>query len=47
MVYQDGVCKKVCWRLTLCEVGPGYGQLEQEPDSQGASMETGWATSHG
>ena len=27
--------------------GPECGQLEQEPGSQGASMEAGWATLHG
>ena len=33
--------------MTLCKGGPGCGQLEQEPDSQAALMEVGWATSHG
>ena len=31
----------------LCEKGPGCGHLEQKPDGQRASMEAGWATSHG
>ena len=44
---QYGVCVKVCWRSALCDGGPGCGQLKQEPDGQRASMEAGWATSHG
>ena len=43
---EDGVCIEVCWRW-LFEEGPGCGHLEQKPDGQGASMEAGWATSHG
>ena len=33
--------------MAVFEKGPGCGHLEQKPDSQGASMEAGWATSHG
>ena len=44
VVNEDGVCIEVCWRS---EGGPGCGQLEQEPDGQGASMVAGWATTHG
>ena len=47
VVNQDGVCIEVCWRSALCEGGPECGQLEQEPDGQGASMEAGWATLRG
>ena len=47
VVNQDGVCVEVCWRSAQCEGGPGCGQLEQELNGQGASMEAGWATSHG
>ena len=47
VVNEDGVCIEVCWKLAVCEKGPGCGHLEQKPDGQGASMEAGWATSHG
>ena len=47
VVNQDGVCIEVCWRSALCKEGPGCGQLEQDPDGQGASMEAGWGTFHG
>ena len=47
VVNQDDACIEICWRLALWVEGPRCGQLEQEPDSQGASMETGWDTSHG
>ena len=47
VVKQDGVCIEVCWRLAICKGGPGCGQLEQKPGSQGASMEAEWATFHG
>ena len=47
VVSQDGVCIEVCWGSAVCEGGPGCGQLEQKPDSQGASMEAEWVTSHG
>ena len=40
-------CIEIRWRAVLCKEGPGCGQLEQEPDGQGAFMEAGWATSHG
>ena len=40
-------CIKISWRTALCKKGPECGQLEQESDDQGASMEAGWATSHG
>ena len=33
--------------MAVFEKGPGCGHLEQKPDDQGASMEAGWATSHG
>ena len=39
-------CIEICWRTALCKGGSGCGQLEQEPDDQGALMEVGWATSH-
>ena len=39
-------CIKIRWRTALCKGGPGCGQLEQ-PDSLGALIEVGWATSHG
>ena len=38
---------EIHWRTALCKEGPECGQLEQQPDSQGALMEAGWATSHG
>ena len=47
LVSQDGLCIKICWRLDLCKEGPGFGQLEQESDSQGAFLKVIWATSHG
>ena len=47
VVNEDGVCIEVFWRSALCEGEPGCGQLQQEPDGQGASMAAGWATSHG
>ena len=47
VVNQCGVCIEVCSGSAICEGGPGSGQLEQKPDGQGASMEAGWATSHG
>ena len=47
VVNQDDVCIEVCWISTICNGGPGSGPLEQKPDSQGASMEAEWATSHG
>ena len=40
-------CIEIRWRTALCKGRPGCGQLEQEPDGQGALMEAGWATSHG
>ena len=33
--------------MAVFEKGPGCGHLEQKPDGQRASMEAGWATSHG
>ena len=42
VVNEDGVCIEACWRSALCKWGPGYGQLEQEPDNQRASMVAGW-----
>ena len=47
VVNQDCVCIEVCWRSAICEGEPEFGQLEQRPDGQGASMEAEWATSHG
>ena len=38
---QDGVFIEVSWRSALCKVRPGCGQLQQELDGQGASMEAG------
>ena len=46
VVNQDGVGIEVCSRSAICEGGPGCDQLEQKPDSQGASMEAEWAISH-
>ena len=47
VVNQDGVCIEVCCRSALCKGGrAGCGQLEQEPNGQGASMTAGWATLH-
>ena len=43
---QDGVCIKFYWISVLCKGGPECGQLDQEPDGQGASIKVGWATSH-
>ena len=37
-------CIKICCKTALCKRGPGCGQLEQDPDHQGAVMEAGWAT---
>ena len=39
-------CIEICWRTALCKEGSGCGQLEQEPDGQGALMKAGSATSH-
>ena len=36
---------KIRWTRALLKRGPGFGKLDQEPDSQGALMEAGWATS--
>ena len=47
VVNQNGLCIKICWRLDLCKGGPGFGQLEQESDNQGAFLKVIWATSHG
>ena len=47
VVNQDRVFIKIHWRTALCKGEPGCGQLEREPDCQGALMEAGWATSHG
>ena len=50
VVNQDGVLYQnplENGRTTLREEKPGSGQLEQEPDGQGAHMEAVWATSHG
>ena len=38
-------CIKIRWTRALLKRGSGCGQLEQEPDGQGALMEAGWATS--
>ena len=47
VVNQDCIFIEICWRMALCKGGPECGQLEQEPDGQGAFMEAGWAISHG
>ena len=40
-------CIEISWIMALCKGGPGWEQLEQEPDGQGALKEAGWTTSHG
>ena len=40
-------CIEISWIMALCKGGPGWEQLEQEHDGQGALKEAGWATSHG
>ena len=47
VVNEDGVCVEVCWRWLCLKRDLGVGHLEQKPDGQRASMEAGWATSHG
>ena len=46
VVNQDSVLYRNPLRTALCKRGPGCGQLEQEPDGQGALMEAGRVTSH-